>query len=235
MECDPAYLATICHGESLPDRSAWTATVPVIIAGTEKRYMAIAIDDVTQALELVIRSLGAQFSMIPGLAGGATTADGKSIVALDLNLLVESAVADELSPVSLRTEQEERMLVLVVDDSRTQRMVATSQFDNLGVETVTAENGLVAIDLLNTTHRLPDVILLDIEMPVKDGIQTLREIRKSPRYSDLPVIMVTSRTGAKHRALAEEAGCNGYMGKPFNFPKLVEQISDLTNHKFQLS
>jgi chemotaxis protein histidine kinase CheA len=235
MECDPAYLATICHGDSLPDRSAWTATVPVIIAGTDKRYMAIAIDDVTQALELVIRSLGAQFSTIPGLAGGATTADGKSIVALDLNVLVKSAVVDDLSPVSLRTEQEERMLVLVVDDSRTQRMVATSQFDNLGVETVTAENGLVAIDLLSTTHRLPDVILLDIEMPVKDGIQTLREIRKSARYSDLPVIMVTSRTGAKHRALAEEAGCNGYMGKPFNFPKLVEQISDLTNHKFQLS
>jgi CheY-like chemotaxis protein len=114
-------------------------------------------------------------------------------------------------------------------------MVATSQFDTLGVETVTAENGLVAIDLLNTTHRLPDVILLDIEMPVKDGIQTLREIRKSARFSDLPVIMVTSRTGAKHRSLAEEAGCNGYMGKPFNFPKLCEQIADLTNHKFQLS
>jgi chemotaxis protein histidine kinase CheA len=235
MDCDPAYLATICHGDSLPDRSSWNATVPVIIAGSEKRYMAIAIDDVTQALELVIRSLGAQFSMIPGLAGGATTADGKSIVALDLNALVESASSDTLSSVSLRTEREERMLVLVVDDSRTQRMVATSQFDNLGVETVTAENGLVAIDLLNTTHRLPDVILLDIEMPVKDGIQTLREIRKSTRYADLPVIMVTSRTGAKHRALAEEAGCNGYMGKPFNFPKLVEQIADLTNHKFQLS
>ena len=126
------------------------------------------------------------------------------------------------------------MLVLVVDDSRTQRMVATSQFDTLGVETVTAENGLVAIDLLNTTHRLPDVILLDIEMPVKDGIQTLREIRKSARYGDIPVIMVTSRTGAKHRALAEGAGCNGYMGKPFNFPKLVEQIAGLTKHKFQL-
>ncbi|MFK8047242.1 MAG: response regulator [Halioglobus sp.] len=235
MDCDPAYLATICHGDSLPDRSSWNTTVPVIIAGSESRYMAIAIDDVTQALELVIRSLGAQFSMIPGLAGGATTADGKSIVALDLNALVESSPTDELSPVSMRTEREERMLVLVVDDSRTQRMVATSQFDNLGVETVTAENGLVAIDLLNTTHRLPDVILLDIEMPVKDGIQTLREIRKSTRYSDLPVIMVTSRTGAKHRALAEDAGCNGYMGKPFNFPKLVEQIADLTNHKFQLS
>ena len=114
-------------------------------------------------------------------------------------------------------------------------MVATSQLDTVGVETVTAENGLVAIDLLNATHRLPDIILLDVEMPVKDGIQTLREIRKSRRYGHLPVIMVTSRTGAKHRALASEAGCNAYMGKPFNFPELIRQINELTGHDLQLS
>ena len=94
---------------------------------------------------------------------------------------------------------------------------------------------LVAIDLLNAAHRLPDVILLDVEMPVKDGIETLREIRKSSRYGHLPVIMVTSRTGAKHRAMAREAGCNGYMGKPFNFPALVEQISELTGHELSLA
>jgi chemosensory pili system protein ChpA (sensor histidine kinase/response regulator) len=114
-------------------------------------------------------------------------------------------------------------------------MVATSQLDTVGVETITAENGMVAIDLLNATHRLPDIVLLDVEMPVKDGIETLREIRKSQRYGHLPVIMVTSRTGAKHRAMAREAGCNGYMGKPFNFPGLVEQISALTGHDLQLS
>ena len=130
---------------------------------------------------------------------------------------------------------DEIMLALVVDDSRTQRMVATSQLDIVGVETVTAENGLVAIDLLNATHRLPDVVLLDVEMPVKDGIQTLREIRKSRRYGHLPVIMVTSRTGSKHRALAKEAGCNAYMGKPFNFPALIKQINELTGYDLQLS
>lgn len=235
MDCEPAYLATLCDGASLPDRGAWGATVPVIIAGNDERHMAIAIDDVQQALELVVRSLGSQFSMVPGLAGAATTADGQAIVALDLNALVESAVTEELSPAANDEPARDGLLVLVVDDSRTQRMVATSQFDSLGVETVTAENGLVAIDLLNTTHRLPDVVLLDVEMPVQDGIQTLREIRKSQRYSDLPVIMVTSRTGAKHRALAKEAGCNGYMGKPFNFPALVEEISQLTGYELKLS
>lgn len=235
VEAEPAYLATICHGESMPERATWPKSVPVLIAGSQDRYMAIAVDDVKQALELVIRSLGVQFSAVPGVAGATTTADGQAVVALDLNALVASAVSAEHTPVSLSREVVEQLLVLVVDDSRTQRMVSTSQFDTLGVETITAENGMVAIDLLNTTHRLPDVILLDVEMPVKDGIQTLREIRKSVRYSHIPVIMVTSRTGAKHRALADEAGCDGYMGKPFNFPVLVEQISELTGHKLELS
>ncbi|WP_431311299.1 response regulator [Parahaliea mediterranea] len=235
LDCEPAYLATLCSGAKLPDPDSWGDTVPVILAGSEERYMAIAVDDVAEALELVIRSMGAQFSQVPGVAGGATTADGQAIVALDLNALVRNLAASQLSAVPFEREKSERLLVLVVDDSRTQRMVATSQFDTLGVETVTAENGLVAIDMLNATHRLPDVVLLDVEMPVKDGIQTLREIRKSERYKHLPVIMVTSRTGPKHRALAQEAGCNGYMGKPFNFPVLVEQIVQLTGHELQIN
>jgi chemosensory pili system protein ChpA (sensor histidine kinase/response regulator) len=234
IECEPAYLATLCQGVGLPDRSVWGTTVPVIIAGSEQRHMAIAIDNVEEALELVVRSLGAQFSSVPGVAGAATTADGEAIVALDLNLLVASVVSGDLAPIAVSKDTDTTLLALVVDDSRTQRMVATSQLDTVGVETITAENGMVAIDLLNATHRLPDIVLLDVEMPVKDGIETLREIRKSQRYGHLPVIMVTSRTGAKHRALAREAGCNGYMGKPFNFPGLIEQISTLTGYDLQL-
>jgi len=233
--CEPTYLATLCQGLSLPDRSAWGKFVPVIIAGCADRHMAIAIDKLEEALELVVRSLGSQFSTVPGVAGAATTAEGEAIVALDLNLLVSSAGPDGVAPVAVDQPKSTTLLALVVDDSRTQRMVTTSQLDTVGVETVTAENGLVAIDLLNATHRLPDVILLDVEMPVKDGIQTLREIRKSRRYGHLPVIMVTSRTGAKHRALASEAGCNAYMGKPFSFPALIKQINDLTGFELQIS
>jgi chemosensory pili system protein ChpA (sensor histidine kinase/response regulator) len=235
MSCEPAYLGTLCQGESLPERKAWGASVPVIIAGSPERYMAIAIDDVEEALELVIRSLGAQFATVPGLAGAATTADGEAVVALDLNLLIADVANSNQMQLSVSKEKADSLLALVVDDSRTQRMVTTSQLETVGVETVTAENGGVAIDLLNTAERLPDVILLDVEMPVKDGIQTLREIRKSVRYGHLPVIMVTSRTGLKHRSLAQEAGCNGYMGKPFNFRMLVGQINELTGHRLQVS
>ena len=234
-ECEPAYLGTLCQTVNFPDAKTWRHSVPVIIAGTDDRYMAIAVDDFEEVLEMVIRSLGAQFSTVPGVAGAATTAAGEAVVALDLNMLVASVGDYDHSTLHVEEDREEALLALVVDDSRTQRMVATSQLETVGVETITAENGSVAIDLLNTCDRLPDIILMDVEMPVKDGIQTLREIRKSIRYSDIPVIMITSRTGLKHRALAEAAGCNGYMGKPFNFRMLVGQINELTGDRLQLS
>ncbi|MBP6681781.1 MAG: response regulator [Halioglobus sp.] len=235
MECEPAYLATLCHTGHALDAKTWRTSVPVIVAGSPERYMAIAIDDVEEALELVIRSLGPQFSTVPGVAGAATTAAGEAIVALDLNLLVASVPADGRSTLHVDAPREENLLVMVVDDSRTQRMVATSQLETLGVETITAENGAVAIDLLNTAERLPDIILMDVEMPVKDGIQALREIRKSVRFGHIPVIMITSRTGLKHRAMAQAAGCNGYMGKPFNFRMLIGQVNELTGYRLQLS
>ena len=122
--------------------------------------------------------------------------------------------------------------LLIVDDNKVNRLLLSRNVEMLGHNASVAENGRIAMEML--ASQTFDLLLLDIEMPVKDGIQTLREIRKSGRYGDLPVIMVTSRTGVKHRSLAEAAGCNGYMGKPFNFPKLIEQISELTNHKFQL-
>jgi chemosensory pili system protein ChpA (sensor histidine kinase/response regulator) len=232
-DCEPAYLGSLCQGEPLPERKQWGVTVPVIVAGSQERSMAIAIDHVEEALELVIRTLGPQFAEVPGVAGAATTADGQAVVALDLNLLVEGFASDEAVQLSLPKSSEEPLLALVVDDSRTQRKVTTSQLETVGVEALTAENGAVAIDLLNSVERLPDIVLLDVEMPIKDGIQTLREIRKSLRYSNLPVIMITSRTGLKHRMLAQQAGCDGYMGKPFHFPMLVTQINELTGHRLQ--
>lgn len=234
-DCEPAYLGALLHTGEFPDAKAWRDSVPVIIAGSAERYMAIAIDGVEEALEMVIRSLGTQFASVPGVAGAATTAAGEAIVALDLNMLVASVDEDQHSNIQVHQSEAEGLLAMVVDDSRTQRMVATSQLETVGVETITAENGGVAIDLLNTADRLPDIILLDVEMPVKDGIQTLREIRKSVRYSHIPVIMITSRTGLKHRTLAQDAGCNGYMGKPFNFRMLVGQINELTGHRLNLS
>jgi chemosensory pili system protein ChpA (sensor histidine kinase/response regulator) len=131
LDCEPAYLATLCQSGHSLDAKTWRGTVPVLIAGSPERYMAVAIDDVKEALELVIRSLGSQFTSVPGVAGAATTADGVAVVALDLNLLVASVGTDDYSAIGVGAGGEDALLVMVVDDSRTQRMVATSQLETV--------------------------------------------------------------------------------------------------------
>lgn len=234
--CEPAYLGTLCSGLPVPPADSWELTVPVIVAGLDGRYMAIAVDSLEQAEELVIRSLGNQFAAVPWLAGASTTADGQAVVALNLNTLVEyqPEEASLPEPTAEAGDTTAPLLALVVDDSRTQRLVATSQLHTLGVQTVTAEHGLAALEWLRETSRLPDVVLMDIEMPVKDGIQTLRELRADPRLAALPVITITSRTGPKHRSLASEAGCNAFLGKPFNFPELLAEINRLTGRSLRV-
>ena len=83
----------------------------------------------------------------------------------------------------------------------------------LGATVLTADNGQQALDLLNGADQLPDLVMLDIEMPVLDGIETLKAIRRSRRLRELPVIIATSRSGNHYREMAEAAGCQDYLPK----------------------
>ena len=87
---------------------------------------------------------------------------------------------------------------------------------------VTAKDGLDAISVISD-HK-PDIILLDIEMPRMDGYEFASHVRNDPRISDVPIIMITSRVGDKHRARAIELGVNDYLGKPFQDSALLEAI-----------
>ena len=75
----------------------------------------------------------------------------------------------------------------------------------------------------------PDIMLLDIEMPRMDGFELATAIRNDDRLKDIPIIMITSRTGEKHRDRAEKIGVNRYLGKPFQEPELLENIELLLN------
>ncbi|WP_231871168.1 response regulator [Halioglobus sp. HI00S01] len=232
--CEAAYLGTICHGTRPPERSSWGQTIPCLVAGTDGRRLAISVDEIEEALDLVVRSLGAQYNAVPGVAGAATGGSGEVMIALDLNSMVRSLGAVTTTFAEQEEAANNAVTVLVVDDSRTQRTVATTRLKSVGIETCTAENGRVALNTLADMPRLPDAILLDIEMPVMDGLECLAEIRRSQRFSEIPVIMVTSRTGEKHRKLAEDAGANAFLGKPFNFTLLVETLGKLTNQEIEM-
>ena len=98
---------------------------------------------------------------------------------------------------------------------------------------ITARDGMDAVALLQ--DNIPDVILLDIEMPRMDGYEVAAHVRNDPRLKDVPIIMVTSRVGEKHRARAIELGVDDYLGKPYQEAQLLDAIAPLADIPFNYS
>jgi chemosensory pili system protein ChpA (sensor histidine kinase/response regulator) len=118
-----------------------------------------------------------------------------------------------------------QITALVVDDSITMRRVTQRLLERRGVKVYTARDGLDAITMLQE-HNV-DVILLDIEMPRMDGYQFATHVRNDAKHKSLPIVMITSRSGEKHRAKAIEIGVNDYLSKPYQESQLIAAIEAL--------
>jgi chemosensory pili system protein ChpA (sensor histidine kinase/response regulator) len=113
----------------------------------------------------------------------------------------------------------------VVDDSITVRRVTQRLLERNGMRVLTARDGMDAVTMLS--EHVPDIILLDIEMPRMDGYEVAAHVRSDPRLRDVPIIMITSRVGEKHRARAIELGVDDYLGKPYQESQLLDAITPL--------
>ena len=116
-------------------------------------------------------------------------------------------------------------IAMVVDDSITMRKVSGNLLKRHGFDVITARDGIDAIAQLN--EQTPDIILLDVEMPRMDGFEFATLVRNIEQYKELPIIMITSRTGEKHRTRALNIGVNAYLGKPYQELELVETMQNL--------
>jgi chemosensory pili system protein ChpA (sensor histidine kinase/response regulator) len=105
------------------------------------------------------------------------------------------------------------------------RRVTQRLLERNGMRVVTAKDGLEAVSVLQ--DEVPDVILLDIEMPRMDGYEVASHVRNDVRLKDVPIVMITSRVGEKHRARAIELGVNEYLGKPYQEGQLLQAIEPL--------
>jgi chemosensory pili system protein ChpA (sensor histidine kinase/response regulator) len=131
-----------------------------------------------------------------------------------------------------REKGDRRIFVMVVDDSITVRRVTQRLLERNGMRVLTARDGMDAVTLLQ--DHVPDIILLDIEMPRMDGYEVATHVRNDPRLKDVPIIMITSRSGEKHRARAIEIGVDDYLGKPYQEAQLLDAIAPLVErHRAQ--
>ncbi len=189
--------------------------------------VALHVDEILGNREIVVKTLGKQLSQVKGLAGASILADGSVVLILDVNGLVRQNVASSVKILYQGDEQRGtrgRDTVMVVDDSITMRRVASKLLERHNYEVVTAKDGVDALAQLEDVR--PDVMLLDIEMPRMDGFELATHMRNEDSYSGIPIIMITSRTGEKHRDRAFEIGITNYMGKPYQEEELIENIQN---------
>lgn len=210
-----------------PARADGQDQVPLLLVRAGDLRAAVAIDQVLGNREIVVKPVGLQIASVPGIYGATITGDGRVVVILDVAPLVRRFLANPTAPVLANAPRDERQvpLVMVVDDSLTMRKVTGRILERHNFEVSVARDGVEALERLE--ERVPDLMLLDIEMPRMDGYELATAMRADPRYRDVPIVMITSRSGDKHRQRAFEIGVQRYLGKPYQELDLMRNVYDL--------
>ncbi|MFV2055945.1 MAG: Hpt domain-containing protein, partial [Thiohalomonadales bacterium] len=206
---------------------------PLILAHSGEQRVALHIDLIMGRQEIVIKSVGPQLSSLANISGATILPNGGVALILDLNSIIRSnhtlqqMIDAGTVPVDMGSVvvEEKTPLVMIVDDSITVRKVTERLLKRHDFDTITAKDGVDALTVL--LEELPDVMLLDVEMPRMDGFELANTMRNDERLKNIPIIMITSRTGDKHRDRALKIGVNNYMGKPYHEQELLDNIYGL--------
>jgi chemosensory pili system protein ChpA (sensor histidine kinase/response regulator) len=198
--------------------------------GAAERRVALIVDVLNGTREIVSKAVGPQISSVPGVAGATILADGRVVLILDVPALVaersrRALLAEAAGRVEGAAPQQKGDTIMVVDDSITMRRVAERLLSRHGYRVVTAKDGLDAIAMLQT--ETPATVLLDIEMPRADGFEVAAFIRNNARLSAVPIIIITSRSGEKHRERARVLGVDRYLIKPYQEDQLLAEVREV--------
>ena len=225
------YLSEFVGNQPLPRLSHVGHSLPVLlIKGSTGQTIALLVDQLIGSRgQIVVKPIGQQFSSIGAIAGATILGDGQVCLILDGQNIARQILATQRTK-QARDQREiqrrkTRRLIMIVDDSVTVRKVTSRLLERQGYDTVTAKDGVDAIEQLENVK--PDLMLLDIEMPRMDGFEVTNLVRHHDMHSNLPIIMITSRTGEKHRERAFSLGVTHYMGKPFQEAELLAHIEQL--------
>ena len=211
--------------------------LPVILVRTSDHAIAVQVDGISGSREVVVKPLGPQLSKVPGMSGATILGDGRVVLILDMAAMIREHLArdgiDLVEEFSAEpaVRASGHMQVMVVDDSVTVRKVASRLLERHGMEVILAKDGVEAMTKLQEV--VPSIMLLDIEMPRMDGFELASLVRHDDNLKDMPIVMISSRTGDKHQSRAREIGVNKFMGKPFQESDLLEAISELTGAEFE--
>ena len=222
----PLYnLASLVHAEQ--QQPAAQHVAPVIILRSAGQRIAVHADEVSKSQEVVVKNVGVQVAKVVGIAGATLMGNGDVVLILHLGQLA-AQLSDSDQEAAMRAGMAAGLAdvpatVMVVDDSVTVRKVTQRFLARESFDVMLAKDGVDALRQLE--ERLPDVMLVDVEMPRMDGFDLTRALRKAARTKHIPIVMITSRTADKHRNFAMSLGVNEYLGKPYDESRLLELIN----------
>jgi chemosensory pili system protein ChpA (sensor histidine kinase/response regulator) len=201
---------------------------PVLFLRSGSNAISLHVDEMLGSnQEIVVKAIGPQLQRIAGITGATVLGTGEIVLILNPVQLtlrdvvaVSPAVIHEAPKVQPASTQP---TIMVVDDSLTVRKITGRLLERQGYLVITARDGVEAMEKLQET--VPDVMLVDIEMPRMDGFDLTRNIRGDARLKRVPIIMITSRTADKHQSYAREIGVNTFLGKPYQEEQLLGEIN----------
>lgn len=211
--------------------------MPLLLFRSGDVKVALAVDNIDSNREIVIKSVGAQLGQIDAINGATILGDGRVVFILDIPTLIDSyqtpTGTSNLQQASESYQQvapDRKPLAMIVDDSITMRKATGSLLGRLGFDVVTAKDGVEALAQLY--EQTPDIVLLDVEMPRMDGFEFASIIRNDVQFKHLPIVMITSRTGEKHRQRAMTIGVNAYLGKPYQDDELIISMKQQLGNRY---
>ncbi|GAA7447114.1 chemotaxis histidine kinase/response regulator CheAY2 [Helicobacter pylori] len=198
--------------------------VYVVIIGLADQKIGVIVDYLIGQEEVVIKSLGYYLKNTKGIAGATVRGDGKITLIVDVGAMMEMAKSIKVNITTLMNESENTKsknspsdyVVLAIDDSSTDRAIIRKCLKPLGITLLEATNGLEGLEMLKNGDKIPDAILVDIEMPKMDGYTFASEVRKYNKFKNLPLIAVTSRVTKTDRMRGVESGMTEYITKPYS-------------------
>ncbi len=198
--------------------------VYVVIIGLADQKIGVIVDYLIGQEEVVIKSLGYYLKNTRGIAGATVRGDGKITLIVDVGAMMDMAKSIKVNITTLMNESENTKsknspsdyIVLAIDDSSTDRAIIRKCLKPLGITLLEAANGLEGLEMLKNGDKIPDAILVDIEMPKMDGYTFASEVRKYNKFKNLPLIAVTSRVTKTDRMRGVESGMTEYITKPYS-------------------
>ncbi len=228
---DTAYplvrLGTVLNRPQTADEQSRYA--PVLVLDTGPEQVALLVDEIVGGREIVIKNLGTHLRRVHCVSGATLMGDGQVVLILNPHEIVSRGRSLGAGHEHARhpAQQPGELTVMIVDDSVSIRHVVSNLVRSAGWKPLTAKDGMDALEKLQQSYRKPSIVLLDVEMPRMDGYELLATLKANEVYRKIPVVMVTSRSGSKHRIKALEMGAAEYVIKPYQDETLKNLIRHL--------